>query len=229
MHGQAGRLVAVGASAVLWCVLHSLPIARGVEPRLLARLGGRAPWFRLLYNLLALATLLGLLLWWGSLPRRTLFGWPGWWQAVRWGGLLLAGWLFWAGAGAYRGEDFTGLRRAVRSLRGRRGRPRPRGTPGAGPPAPPAAAPGPDELRRDGVLAHLRHPWYAGAILFFLCCLPWTDVNLVWRAVFVAYTVVGTLLEERKLRARFGRAYERYRREVPRYLPRPWRRREGGI
>ena len=58
-------------------------------------------------------------------------------------------------------------------------------------------------------------------------CLPLTDVNLVWRTVFLIYTLVGTELEERKLLTDFGNAYAVYRDRVPRFFPDPrslWRR-----
>ena len=49
--------------------------------------------------------------------------------------------------------------------------------------------------------------------------LPYTDVNLVWRGVFLAYTLLGTELEERKLLKELGSVYADYRRQVPRFFP----------
>ena len=55
---------------------------------------------------------------------------------------------------------------------------------------------------------------------------PWTDVNLVWRGIFLAYTLIGTELEERKLLRDIGTPYAEYRSRVPRFFPglRPRRR-----
>ena len=39
-----------------------------------------------------------------------------------------------------------------------------------------------------------------------------------------AYLVIGMRLEERKLLARYGDAYRRYRDAVPALIPHPWRR-----
>ena len=81
-------------------------------------------------------------------------------------------------------------------------------------------AAGEPAFRTEGVLGYIRHPWYTGALLFLVFCLPVTDVNLVWRGVFVAYTVIGTELEERKLLEDLGEPYAAYRRRVPRFFPR---------
>ena len=50
-----------------------------------------------------------------------------------------------------------------------------------------------------------------------------TTTNVVWRAVFVLYLLVGAWLEDRKLARNFGDAFAVYRREVPAFLPRPRR------
>ncbi len=80
------------------------------------------------------------------------------------------------------------------------------------------ASPGTLVLR--GVLRHVRHPWYSATILLMCAWIDGTDVSLVMRLVLVAYTIVGTLLEERKLVSEFPDAYPRYQREVPMLLPR---------
>ena len=71
-----------------------------------------------------------------------------------------------------------------------------------------------------GILAVIRHPWYGGTLLLLVFGLPWTDVNLVWRGVFFAYTLLGCELEERKLLRDLGAPYADYRRRVGRYWPR---------
>ncbi len=76
-----------------------------------------------------------------------------------------------------------------------------------------------------------RHPIYTGV----LGCL-WGVVLaadsaaglLTWGVFFSAMIYAHTLAEEALLRERFGEAYERYRREVPRLLPRLGRRPAGG-
>ena len=121
---------------------------------------------------------------------------------MRWIGLAESGVLFYLGARSYDNRAFLGLRQVTDHLAG---------LPQREPP-----------FSDGGILGIIRHPWYAAGLLFVVFCLPYTDVNLVWRAVFVAYLLIGTELEERKLLADLGETYAAYRRRVPRFLP--WRR-----
>jgi protein-S-isoprenylcysteine O-methyltransferase Ste14 len=193
-------LVWVAVSAAAWCLLHSWFIARRAQARLARALGRRHAYSRLFYVLASTLSLLGLMLWWQSLPTLTWFAWPGFWGIARWTGLVAAGALFVAGSRVHDNAAFLGLRQ-IADMRAGRPAPRPR-------------------LSRRGILNRTRHPYYAGSFLFFLFCLPVTDVNLVWRLVFLVYTYVGTVLEERKLRAEYGDEYVRYAAEVPRFWPR---------
>ena len=193
-------LLLVGLSAVVWSTLHSFFIThrwQRVQHRLWPRL---EPFSRLIYVVINTLTLGVLLVWWWALPARLLWVWPGPWSWVRWLGLALAGGFFWLGARAYDNQAFLGLRQ-VREHR--------RGLPHQDP-----------VFTRRGVLARVRHPWYTGTLLFFIFCLPVTDVNLVWRGVFLIYTLMGTELEERKLLSELGRPYKKYKEEVGRFWPR---------
>jgi len=77
-------------------------------------------------------------------------------------------------------------------------------------------------LNRDGIRAHVRHPYYLG----HLCELVgWTlGTGLVVLVVLNAFAIVtGTLMiraEERELEERFGEAYREYQQQVPALLPR---------
>ena len=68
----------------------------------------------------------------------------------------------------------------------------------------------------------VRHPWYSFAIVII-----WTrdmDVAFLITSLLVSgYFFVGSRLEEKKLFAEFGSAYETYMKYVPGLLPRPWR------
>lgn len=46
---------------------------------------------------------------------------------------------------------------------------------------------------------------------------------LVSALAITAYLVVGSMLEERKLIANFGNAYQQYREAVPALIPLPWK------
>ncbi len=83
-------------------------------------------------------------------------------------------------------------------------------------------------LIRSGVYGYVRHPRYVVCMISLLAFAALTGsagyFSLAILSVLL-YQVVAPL-EERELRARFGKAYEDYAREVPRFLPRLVRRRE---
>lgn len=68
----------------------------------------------------------------------------------------------------------------------------------------------------------VRHPWY-----FFALVILWTRqmdaAHLLTYSVLTGYFVVGSRLEENKLKRQFGLAYESYCRLVPGLIPLPWR------
>lgn len=199
------NLVLTALAAAAWCTLHSLLIAPAIETRLRRRLGPRAAWYRLAYNLLAAVTLIAALLFFHRHPAPPLWRWHGLWQLPRTALLLAALGLGWLGARAHDNAAFLGLRQ-LRDARA--GRP-----------------PAPDNLSRNGILGRIRHPWYTAGILLLIAMRDFTTTNVVWRAVFVLYLLVGAWLEDRKLARNFGDAFAVYRREVPAFLPDLRRRR----
>ena len=77
-----------------------------------------------------------------------------------------------------------------------------------------------------GPYRYLRHPFYAFSIVA-LWAIPSLSIDrLLFNVLFTGWIVVGAALEERDLLAQFGEDYARYRREVPMFVPRPWRRTE---
>ena len=82
------------------------------------------------------------------------------------------------------------------------------------------------ELATSGVYSRVRHPQYDGFILImFGFLLQWPTILTV--AMFPVLVVMYLLLarsEERDSLAEFGSAYAAYKRAVPGFIPRPWRR-----
>ncbi len=68
--------------------------------------------------------------------------------------------------------------------------------------------------------AHVRHPLYVGWALAFWATPMMTVGHLLFAASLTLYMVLAALVEERDLVAHFGRQYEDYRSNVPRYIPR---------
>jgi protein-S-isoprenylcysteine O-methyltransferase Ste14 len=197
---EGAPLPLVGLWTSLWCLWHSL-LATHRWRALVRRLFPRWHVFsRVLYVAGSALTLALLMVWLRSLPERTLWSWNGPWAFARWLGLAEAAFLFWAGARAYDNRHFLGLSQLRDYALGRE-----------------AAEP---PFRADGILAVIRHPWYGGTLLLLVFYLPWTDVNVVWRGVFFAYTLLGCELEERKLLRDLGAPYADYRHRVGRYWPR---------
>ena len=79
-------------------------------------------------------------------------------------------------------------------------------------------------LDTDGVLAIVRHPWYSGGMLI-VWARPLDLSAILTNLVVCGYFVVGAFLEERKLKAHFGRQYAAYQQQVSMFLPFKWVRR----
>jgi protein-S-isoprenylcysteine O-methyltransferase Ste14 len=77
-------------------------------------------------------------------------------------------------------------------------------------------------LITNSAFARVRHPLYAGSLMFYLSLVMATLslVSLaVWGAMFAFYDVIASY-EERRLAEAFGPAYQAYRAKVPKWLPR---------
>lgn len=75
-----------------------------------------------------------------------------------------------------------------------------------------------EPLHLGGIHRWVRHPLYmAGFLLLWGRAVdPLGLATALWAS---AYLVIGSLLEERKLLARYGAPYADYRRRVPRFIP----------
>ncbi len=194
------RLLLPGAAWLAWGGLHSLLASHMVKERARAWLGEAYRGWRLGFNAVAGTSFLlaaGLTL---VLRGDLIWSWGGAWRPVQLLLLAGAGALFLAGARGYDMGAFLGLRQLLGEDRGER--------------------PTLGFLRTRGIHAYTRHPWYLGTFLL-LWALPLDLARLSSVVVLSAYLVVGTLLEERKLRAELGADWEAYTRRVPMFLGRP--------
>ena len=191
---MSARLLVLGAGLVAFSVLHTFLAARSVRQRLEARIGQRA--YRILYNVIALAWLLAVLL----LTRGAYD--PVW--EVR-GGFAVALRLVQAAAvvlalATFRHHDlkhFAGLRQWRGDLADH------------------------SSLQTSGPYALCRHPLYL-AVCLVATAMPTMDTRGLVIALWLwSYSLVGSVFEERKLRHQFGDAYRLYAASTPRLLP--WR------
>ena len=190
-------------------VVHSLLAsheAKQIAQRLLGRNVATAS-YRLVYNVLALATILPALYLVFRLPDRELYRFPAPWDVIALGLQVLAalGLLYsvyqmdvWFFLGLRQlGEPQLGIRYAIDST-------------------------STSHLVATGLHRLVRHPLYTTSLIVLYLASP---MSLNWLAFAVScsvYFFVGSIFEERKLVREFGVAYRAYQQHVPRLLPRPW-------
>ena len=77
------------------------------------------------------------------------------------------------------------------------------------------------EIAREGIYGRLRHPRYVGSLLAIVgaCFIAGTFLAWILAAVWAFLARLAIAFEERELRMRFGRAYDDYCRQVPRFVP----------
>ncbi len=192
-------LILVGAWSTVWCIFHSWFVSHRWRDLVQRHFPRYHVFSRIIFVTFSMFSLGLLMLWIRTLPSVPLFAWTGWWAWIRILGLAEAFFLFWLGIRSYDNRSFLGVTQALNYLQG---------IPTREPP-----------FRTGGILAVIRHPLYTGTLILLVFCLPYTDINLVWRSVFLAYTLIGTELEERKLLKDMGDTYASYRSEVPRFFP----------
>ncbi|UCF88962.1 MAG: isoprenylcysteine carboxylmethyltransferase family protein [bacterium] len=163
------------------------------------KLGDRYRYYRILYNLISVLTIIPVLVLSASLQGDPFFTWSGAWRPVQI--LLAAGALtfFYSGARHYDLKQFLGIRQIAEHRSGK-------GLTETG------------GLDTSGILGVVRHPWYSGGILL-LWARPLDQAVLVTNTVLTMYLIIGTVLEERKLVAVFGDEYREYQKRVPMFFP----------
>ncbi len=186
---------------VLYAVLHSLLAALPVKNWGRRVFGpGTDRWYRLVYNLLAVVTLLPIFPMLALLPDQTLYVVPAPWRWLMAGGQLLA----LAGLGLAFLQTgplhFLGLAQLFAAR--------------------PAES---SSLQIEGFYRWVRHPLYFFSLLF-LWLSPLMSLNLLTTYIlFTIYFYVGSIYEEKRLLVEFGPAYREYQRCVPRLIPLPGR------
>ena len=178
--------------------LHSLLATTWLKSAVARHWPKAARFYRLAYNQVSVWGFLLVFRYQSHLPTTSLFAptWPVLWLGYA---LLVAGGL--VAVAALRGYDLAEFAGWAYVRRG------------------PAAADVP--LHTAGLNGLVRHPLYFGLFLGLLgfWLLAPTGARSIFVGCNLAYLLVGTRLEERKLAERFGDAYARYRARVPQLLP----------
>lgn len=163
------------------------------------RFESRFRFYRLIFNLVAIATVIPVILYGQSIRGHVVFRWEGFMIVFQVLLLIVAVLLFFAGARHYEMLQFLGLRQirtgTSQSVLTETGK-----------------------LDTTGILGITRHPWYLGTII-----LIWTrglDVStLITNVILTIYLIVGTFLEERKLLIEYGEEYRKYQQKVSILIP----------
>ena len=77
-------------------------------------------------------------------------------------------------------------------------------------------------LLQTGVFAHVRHPLYLSILLAYLALffLTFSLISfIIWLFIFILYNKMASY-EEKDLEKIFGEEYVRYRKNVPKWIPR---------
>ncbi len=199
MPGDAGAWAGYGAAWLIFGTLHSLTADARIKTRLVPFLGGA---YRIVYNVFALLSI-ALVFWLGYRLFSDTSGFAhGGGTKVLLGGMQIAGWfLLFIAFRPYNSGLLIGttqLRRHVQQ----------------------GDVDGDEALHTDGLHRYVRHPLYSAAFLI-LWGAVWTPFGLATAIFGSAYLLIGTYLEEKRLLARYGSDYARYKARVPAFIP--WR------
>ncbi|MFC1596712.1 methyltransferase family protein [Planctomycetota bacterium] len=191
---------------IVWCAIHSSMISVTATEFFKRRLGTHYRFYRLFFNLVAVATIIPIILFAQSMEGHVLFRWEGFLIVFQLLLLGLAGFLFFAGARHYDMLQFLGFRQIMTgALHG--------------------ALTESGQLNTSGILGVTRHPWYlAGVMLIWADYRPFTMSTLVTNVVLTVYLVLGAVLEERKLLMEIGEEYHEYQKKVSMIFPLKWLR-----
>lgn len=189
----------------LFCLIHSILAAHKVKRFLFDMASALKPYYRLLYNLIAV---LFLGFWLMTLPPdQTIYITEGVLFLFLIVAQLTFAWLSLKSVFAQNGMAFLGIRQLMDKIKY-----------GKSPDY--LDEPERGELITTGLFGKMRHPLYT-FVMLVLICSPIMTYNLIYTLlIFGLYFWIGSIFEERNLIKRFGDDYKRYREEVPRFIPR---------
>jgi protein-S-isoprenylcysteine O-methyltransferase Ste14 len=193
-------------SVLIWGFIHSFLASPRIKELFQGWLGkDLARYYRLVYNFLAGLSFLPVLVIAAVTPDRKLYSVPLPWSALMVIGECLAVVALLMGFRQTDTWEFIGLRQLKGTAESRF------------PDGPVETVQG--NLVTSGLYRYVRHPLYSAG-LAFIWLLPHMTVNvLAINIALTVYLVVGTYIEERKLRHEFGRDYTEYAAVTPMFIP----------
>ncbi|MEK6476114.1 isoprenylcysteine carboxylmethyltransferase family protein [Catalinimonas sp. 4WD22] len=185
---------------LLWMVyfaLHSVLATNQVKDFLKNKMGRSARYYRLLYNIFAILSILPVLLYNALISTKVLIP-ADWKDIVSFLGLALSTYgviIVRLAFRQYSFKEFLGLKQLKNDED--------------------------ESLNTEGILGAVRHPLYFGGLLIIIGFWLFAPslANLITVIMLILYILVGIRFEERKLVAQYGEAYKKYQEEVPMLFP----------
>jgi protein-S-isoprenylcysteine O-methyltransferase Ste14 len=180
---------------ILWGIIHSSLASLGFKDFLRRRLGdGFMKFYRLLYNIFAVVSILPVLYLMILLPDKPLYEIPSPWSYLMRAGQAVAGLFLLVAVLQTDVLSFVGLRQWIEGEEK-------------------------SELVTNGLYRFVRHPLYTFSLLI-LWLSPLLTVNtFVVYAALTIYMLIGASFEERKLLREFGQKYTDYKSVTPMLIP----------
>ena len=189
---------------IAWCTVHSALISLAVTEAIRKRFPEGFRYYRILFNCFAIASLIPVILYGISLRSEPIVAWEGFWLIVPVILVAVALFFFVAGARCYDFLQVIGLRQIKEEKTC-------------------SVLTDDCSLETGGVLSLVRHPWYSGGMLI-VWARPLDLAAILSNIVICGYFIVGTILEEHKLKVQFGRQYIEYQKKVSMFFPFKWAR-----
>ena len=189
---------------ILWLLyfsIHSLFASLRFKQFILFSYPGIMPWYRLIFNILAIVSLIPPLFLMLMYPGELVWQWSGHWRYLSNSLALLAiaGFIF--SLRSYDSSEFIGTRQLQEGRKDIKER---------------------ESFKLSVFHRYVRHPWYAFALVMI-----WTRdmyISYLISAILMSlYFILGSYLEEKKLIAFHGDQYRLYRKYVAPLIPLPWR------
>lgn len=194
--------VIIFAILITWCTLHSVMISVSVTGYIRKRFGHMFRFYRLLFNVVSIATIIPVVMYIYHSQTEPVFCWDGYMRSVQVFLLGISAILYILGSRRYDAWQFIGIKQ-IREERREDG----------------VSTDG--QLVTSGVMGVVRHPWYLATII-----LIWSrqmDVSAILvNIILTSYIVIGTYLEEIKLVGEFGDTYIAYQSKVSMLIPYKW-------